>query len=175
MSLAAEFEQRFRGAIADGRSPDSLCQFDTDEARRFLSLCAEGADHTYWIGPKTGFRDNDRRKRQPRRYAYSLLHGPIDRWVDVWSTCGERTCIRPTHLEAGRSEARRKWTEERMIGALQVIAMRLGHAPSYMEWERARYNPDMRIIRQRFGNYKGYLRAAGLDPDARGRTGGERE
>ena len=65
----------------------------------------------------------------------------------------------------------RRFPDERIIGALQVMAMRLGHTPNSKEWDRRHGRPTGKIVLQRFGSWEKAIAAAGLpQPVYRNRT-----
>jgi hypothetical protein len=158
------FERWHNEAFAQG-------QFDLerrigDEAERFWSRVAEGTDgHRYWLGSwRRGFVRNDGRNRRPQRWVWEYDHGPLPRTIDVWSVCGEPHCVAPRHLAAGRSDRRRWYPTDRILGALQVAALRLGHAPGSKWWDRSGLRPSSGTILRRFGSWEKAQRAAGLEP-----------
>lgn len=160
-----EFERSFRKAIAAGRSPDALRRHVKDEVERFWAHTIPGLDgHVYWDGPQQ-FRRNDGRFRRPARWVLErTLRHELSRYTDVWTTCGERNCIAAEHLTSGRIGARRRYTDERIIGAAQVAAMRLGHAPGAQWWSDNGMSPYRGVITARWGTWEKFLIACGLDP-----------
>lgn len=158
-----EFERRFREAAAAGRPPDALRRYVTDEVERFWAHTIPGLDgHVYWDGPR-GFVRNDKKRRKPIRWVWERTHGPIPITTDVWTTCGEPNCICPDHIAAGRTENRLHYPDERIIGAAQVAAMRLGHSPGSQWWKENR-RPLPSVIIRRWGSWEKFLVACGLDP-----------
>lgn len=164
-ATAQEFEQWFRERCAEGRPPDALDQRIEDEAERFFSKLAQGAEgHVYWMGAQQ-FRTNDGRSILPRRWWWFHTHGESAERVQVVPVCGAPHCISPRHMKAiSWSELKRRYTDEQMIGALQVVAMRLGRAPTLKEWTQQKLQPHQQAIVARFGTWNEAMRAAGLEP-----------
>lgn len=160
-----EFERRFREAAAAGRSPDALDKYNPDEVERFWARTIPGLDgHVYWDGPKH-FTRNDGKKRRPARWVRErTLRHALPGTTDVWSTCGETNCISPGHLTSGRNESRKLYADDRIIGAAQVAAMRLGYAPSPAWWDAEKMRPLRSVIVKRWGSWQKFLIACGLDP-----------
>ena len=163
------FENLFRTAAKLGHPLDQLSRRSPDEVERFFASTLPGTDgHVYWDGGKQ-FTRNDGKGRVPRRWWYAHKHGAeLPPYQDLVPTCGEDACINPDHCEIGRGLRRpRRYTDERIIGAIQVAAMRLGRTPSSEDWD-GHFLPDRRIIRKRFGTWNAAMRAAGLEPRRNG-------
>jgi hypothetical protein len=160
-----EFERSFREAAAAGKSPDALRRHVTDEIERFWAYTIPGPDgHVYWDGPLQ-FRRNDGKHRRPARWVRErTLRQALPVTTDVWSTCGETNCISPDHLTSGRTPKRMHYPDERIIGAGQVMAMRLGHPPSAQTWDDKGGRPIRSVIVKRWGTWANFLIACGLDP-----------
>jgi Homing endonuclease associated repeat len=145
---------------------DGLRRYTTDEHERFLSFTINGLDgHVYWDGPRY-FRRNDHHDRKPIRWWWEHAYGPIPTYQDVKPTCGEPNCINVIHAGlADRRTARLRFTDEQMLGALQVMAMRLGRSPRPVDWRNLNGRPVELVYRDRFGGWDRAIRSAGL-PDA---------
>lgn len=164
------FELLFEASVRVGRPLDALHKFSRVEVERFFAQTRNGTDgHVYWLGAKGGFTRNDGKTRKAIRWWWEHLHGEIPQTIDVLPTCSQPTCINPAHCMAGRIARRIAFTEEQMIGTMQVAAMRLGHAPSSTEWRKNHYTPVPAVYRLRFGSWEKALNAAGLKPDYPGR------
>src|SRR6266536_1357098 len=133
------FERYFRAAAAADQPLDALSRRSANEVERFWAQTIPGVDgHIYWDGPQS-FRRNDGKCRRPQRWVWEQHYRrPLSRYIDVWTTCGEKNCIAALHLAAGRNDARRRYTDEQLLGYLQVAAMRLGHTPRAQWWEKQR-------------------------------------
>jgi hypothetical protein len=164
-----EFERRFREAAAAGRSPDALDKYDPDDVARFWARTIPGVDgHVYWDGPQRFIR-NDGMGRKPKRWVWERTHPPIKATYIVWATCEEKNCIAPDHLDCGPRD-RRLYTDDRMLGALQVAAMRLGHTPTTTWWEEKKMRPSSGAYYLRWGSWTAAVVAAGLEPARLGRA-----
>ena len=159
------FENLFRTSVRIGRPLDRLRQFSTDEVERFFAQTRNGPEgHVYWLGGKV-FRRNDGKQRRPVRWWYEHLHGPISPYEDVVQNCGQSSCINPDHAIIGRDVKRRRFSDEQMIGTLQVAAMQLGHPPTTTEFTNNRYTPTVGVYKLRFGSWLKAIAAAGLGED----------
>lgn len=157
------FENLFRTSVRLGRPLDGLTQFSPVEAERFFALILEGSDgHVYWLGAQR-FLGNNHRATKPNRWWWAHLNNngaPLSPYFDVFPECGDAKCIAPDHQATGRDTRRRIYTDEQMIGALQVAAMRNnGRPPRSADW---RGSPSRRIYIQRFGSWIDALVAAGI-------------
>lgn len=161
---ATDFERRFREEVRAGRPPDRLSRFSPDEVERFYSQVVEGADgHTFWIGARTGFLHNDGRRRSPERWVWERTHKALTSHEPVVRTCREPRCVTLEHLALGDwGSSRRRYTDQALLGYLQVGALRLGRAPTRELWRQRGYRPNGDVIAHRFGGWDTALRRAGL-------------
>lgn len=159
------WEDLFRTAARLGQPLDALSRHSRDEDERFFAQTLPGPDgHVYWDGGKV-FTRNDKRERSPRRWWWARSRGAEPHsHDDVVPICGDAQCINPEHCEAVRRERKRLFTEEAIIGAIQVMGLRLGRGPTRTDWTRLNGRPDFKIIRARFGTWSAALRAAGYEP-----------
>lgn len=154
-----------------GRDLTALNPYLEDEAERFFSRIIRGADgHAYWhlgVGRgRTGpsFELNDGRGQAPGRWWWEHETGATLTINDVIRpTCGALNCINPTHAQCSPRSSRR-FSDQHMLGKLQVVALRLGHAPSTVEWRRGGHEPTDSVYYLRFGSWTAALQAAGLTP-----------
>ncbi len=161
--LANAYQRYFRQAVAEGNPPDSLQRLTGTEPERFFPQLIAGLDgHNYWDGAAT-FRLDAGGVRNPRWWWYEHLHGKQPKGA-LSSVCGERHCITPNHQQfVDWSALRRRYTDEQLLGSMQVVAMRLGYTPTKNEYDALRgRGPTSTIIGQRFGSWKRALRAAGI-------------
>lgn len=164
---AEAFQALVRDAAEAGAPIDGLRHHTENETERFFSWTIPGVDeHVYWDGPSKFFQNNGM-GRTPRRWWWHHRYGNLpDNKDDLVVKCGEKNCINPDHAAKERNRGTRmQWTEERIIGALQVAAMRLGHTPNAQEWEREGFRPSNATVWDRFGNWDKAVAAAGL-PEA---------
>ncbi len=170
------YERYWRQACAEGRPPDSLVKISGPEKERFFDAIIPGIDgHNYWGGGYR-FRLDTGGQREPRYWWYEHLHGKLPRG-SLKPTCGELHCITPTHQQfVSWAEIKQRFTDQQLIGALQVVVMRLGHSPTVLEYnmERGR-GPTGTIIAQRFGGWSKALQAAGYEPSQKTVHGWTRE
>lgn len=162
-------------AEAAWREGRPLCALDVDLSpiERFRAYVAVGADHDYWTG-----RTNDRgfATFYPEgrsgsavvvtRFVWTeiLGHPAPDRYREiVRPTCGEKACVRPSHLTLIRRDKRR-YSDEAILGAAQVLAMRLGRTPRQKDWLDARTKPVADMVLARFGSWERFVERAGLPP-----------
>lgn len=151
-------------ANAQGQPLHGLRRHTANEVERFFAHTIAGPDrHVYWDGAKT-FRRNDGRSRKPLRWWWEHKHGPLLRTDDIWMTCGAPNCICVDHATKGRSERRVIFKDEQMLGALQVLALRLGHTPTVVEWDHSGMSPTRAIFQRRFGSWSQAIAAAHLPP-----------
>ena len=168
LATANAYERWFNQACADGEPPDQLRRYIADEVERFFARTIQGPDgHVYWDGKAAmPFRRNDGTDRKATWWWWDRVHGPAGRGR-LDPTCGERHRINPEHLvfipwsEVG---GRDHFSDARILGSLQVVAMRLGHSPTTTEYTAVRAHPVVRIIAARFGGWRRALAAAGLPP-----------
>ena len=169
---AAQAFNRLAGAAAaQGRPLDQLDTFITDETERFMSMTVAGTNgHIYWNGRSAArFSLNGGRETTPRIWWWTHIGAERPRaGYTIRPTCGETHCINPRHcrIEDPRS-ANRRYTDAQMIGSLQVLAMKIGHAHSNNDRKRSGLKPTVMAYVDRFGSWNGALRAAGLSPWAR--------
>lgn len=159
------YERFVRQSFAEGRQPDSLERVTGPEDERFFAAIIQGPDgHVYWNGA-TRFRLDAGGSRLPRYWWYEHVHGKVGRGT-VTSTCGELHCITPLHqVFTPWSLIKRRYTDEQMIGAIQVVAMRLGRVPVKYEYKtHSGRGPSMEAIIGRFGGWTKAVRAAGYEP-----------
>ncbi len=154
-----------RQSCAEGDPPDALRRNAGTESERFFARTIPGSDgHTYWDGNIEKFRLDTGRHRHVRWWWYERVHGPQGRGT-LGATCGERNCITPEHQRfVSWSEARRRYSDQQMLGVLQVAAQRVGHAPLWNEYRDLGLKPGRDIIAIRFGSWTNALLAAGLEP-----------
>lgn len=162
---APAYERWFAQACAEGRPPDALLLDSGSDSERFFARTIPGPDgHTYWALKSFLFALNGGGHRHARWWWYERANGPQPRGT-LGATCGESHCITPEHQRfVPWSEAQRRFTDEQMIGALQVVALRLGHTPTAVEYQRELGKPSREIISIRFGGWENAVRAAGLEP-----------
>ncbi len=159
------YERYWRQACAEGRPPDSLLKVTGPEKERFFDAIIPGIDgHNYWGGGHR-FRLDTGGERNPRYWWYEHLHGKLPRG-SLKPACGELHCITPTHQQfANWAEVKQRYTDQQLLGSLQVVVMRLGHSPTVAEYDSQRgRGPTGTVIAQRFGGWPGALRAAGYQP-----------
>jgi hypothetical protein len=164
--VAEAFQRLVRAGDAVGQPVDGLRTHTRDEVERFFAQTIPGPDgHVYWDGSRHGFKRNDGRNRSPRRWWYTHKHGTeLGTYEDFVPTCGERHCINPDHCAVGRGLRRMRFDRQAMLGALQVVALRLGRAPTSSEWERLGGRPSVSLYQMRFGTWPDAVREAGLVP-----------
>lgn len=171
---AEAFQALVRAAAENGTPLDGLRHHVENEVERFFSWTIAGVDgHVYWDGPKTFFQNNGSGRR-PRRWWWHHKYGNLpDSYDDLAVKCGEPNCINPEHMAKERVRGYgRAWTDQAMLGGLQVCAMRLGHSPSSTEWDEIGREPSHTSIATRFGSWANAISAAGLPPniDRRGKV-----
>jgi hypothetical protein len=173
----AAFELLVRTAAQNGTPIDALRNYVEDEVERFFSYTIPGPDgHVYWDGPK-GFRRNDNKYRTPLRWWWQHHYGNLSNNDDLVLKCGEKNCINPEHAAKEYLRGFRfRWTQERMIGRLQVVALQKGHTPTTTEWEREHHHPVGEMYVRMFGGWAQAVAAAGLAPTrGPGKPSGEAE
>jgi hypothetical protein len=156
------FVKYMHEASKAGLSPTRLNTESRDEVERFFANTIPGIDgHVYWDGGKR-FTRNNRTSRTPARWWWEHCHGPISTTtLRVEPVCGDPACINPDHARLESFQAQR-YTDEQMLGALQVWAMRNGRTPTRLEWETSGGRPMVEIYRKRFGSWAKARAAAGL-------------
>lgn len=164
--VAEAFQRLVRAADAAGQPLDGLRTQTVDEVERFFAQTIPGTDgHVYWDGPRSGFRRNDGKLRVPRRWWYADKHGSeLGPYQDLVPICGEQNCVNPDHCEVGRVLRRgRQFSDEQMLNAVKVGALRLGRAPKSDEWETLGLKPSRGMFTLRFGTWENVIRQAGLE------------
>lgn len=162
-SQGLEAFQRLSVAAAKAGQPlSALRRHSRVESERFFALTIPGPDgHVYWDGKAT-FRRNDGVTRTPPRWWWEHVHGPIPSNLHrLTFTCGDKKCINVEHAVCDyfRPEL---YTDEQLLGALQVYAMQKGHPPTSKEWEREKRRPSSSTFSNRFGSWEAAMRAAGF-------------
>lgn len=156
----------FRRACAEGNSPSALRIYSKDEVERFWARTVPGPDgHVYWTAGQ-GFRRNDGKTAKPARWAWAKAHGPIDGYTEIEVECGEKNCVNHEHMRIRpRSERRITVRDSAILGAMQVLAMRLGRTPTTDDWEESGFKPSRTAVYKRFGGtWEKVCIAAGLPP-----------
>lgn len=166
-AVACAYNDWFHQSCSEGNPPDALRTNTGSESERFFARTIPGLDgHTYWEGrlERGRFRlDNDAR-RHPRWWWYEHVNGEQERGR-LGAVCGEVNCITPDHQQfVPWSEVRQRYTDQQCLGALQVAAQRLGHAPHRNEYRALQLKPSHEVIVLRFGGWNNALRSAGLEP-----------
>ena len=158
------FERLLRAADAAGQPLDALAYYTADETERFFARTVAGADgHVYWTAGKHFYR-NDGRGRLPRRWWWERATGETLGPRDVLaSVCDEPNCINPEHCRREALQRARIYSDEAMLGALQVAAMRHGRPLHVREWDALHLRPSSGVYQTRFGTWKDAVRAAGLE------------
>lgn len=154
-----------RAADAVGQPLDGLRRHTADEVERFFAQTIPGTSgHVYWDGTRDGFKRNDGKKRSPRRWWYAHKHGrELGPHESLVAMCGEVHCINPEHCETGRRHRDRRYSDEQMLNAVKVAALRLGRAPKSEEWQELGLSPSRGIYTVRFGSWETVIRKAGLE------------
>lgn len=159
------YERYHKQACAEGRPPDSLVRYSGPEDERFFDQIIAGPDgHTYWDGGRR-FRLDKGGERLPRYWWYEHVHGVLLERGKLASHCGELNCITPAHQQfVSWGQIKQRYTDQQLIGAVQVVAMRLGHSPTRLEYQSERgRGPTSEILAHRFGGWRSALEAAGLE------------
>lgn len=161
------FQRLFARAHELNQSLSALPRYIPDETARFFAgVIAGDKGHCYWR--VSSFKMNSGRDIFPNRWWWNHAHatklGPFE---ILRPTCGHRTCIAPAHQAIQVKERQRVYTDMQMIGALQVVAMRLGHPPSANEWTRRGGAPSVGTYKVRFGSWSRAHIAAGLGANRR--------
>lgn len=155
----------FRQCCAEGRNPSALRIHSPEEAERFWAQTVPGPDgHIYWTGAKI-FRTNSGFKTTPRRWAWARTHGSLSPYTEIENVCGEGNCVNVEHMRIRpRAERRVRFSDDRAIGALQVLALRLGRTPARTDWDAADLPVGATAMQGRFGSWSAFCRKAGLEP-----------
>lgn len=152
-------------ACQEGRPLDQLRIYSPDEEERFWAQTIDGPDgHVYWQGSQT-FRDNGGGYQNPQRWVWQRTHGKLDYGEQIVSGCGTENCVAAEHLRhrPRRERAGYGMSDEQVIGGLQALALRLGHAPSARDWNEAGHKLGAAGVAWRFGKtWPRALAAAGL-------------
>lgn len=146
-----------------GMPLNGLRRDSRNEHERFFARTLPGPDgHVYWTGGSRGFTTNDGRWKYPRRWWFELVSGrALDRYEEFTNICGDAACITPDHHTVAQ-RTRQMFTDQQIVGALQVEAMRIGRPPSLKMWAASRRKPSGAAIRLRFGSWELAMRAAGF-------------
>lgn len=157
------FNRLAAAAARSGHPLSSLQKHSPNEAERFFAQTVQGPDgHVYWVGARD-FARNDGLRRMPRRWWWEHANGPLRVGDSVYPICEDRHCINPEHCVLQDRRARHmRYTDDQILGALQVKAMRLGRTPKRDEWESARWSPSVALMQMRFGSWTKAVSAAGL-------------
>lgn len=158
------FQRLCRESFLQGQPIDQLRRHTTNEVERFFARTVQGTDgHVYWNG-RRDFRRNDGALRTPARWWWEHVHGTIGSSTRrVSTTCDQPNCINPEHSKCENFNTEKRRTDEQLIGALQVAAMRLGRTPTTGDWAKEGLSPTSQIFARRFGSWGNACRAAGLD------------
>lgn len=157
----------FKARCAEGRPPDELQRYSADEAERFWARTVPGPDgHIYWTGGKE-FRRNGGTTRKPQRWAWVAAKRELDAFTEIENTCGSANCVNVNHMEVRPRATRRvRFPDDRAFNAAKVLALQLGHSPSYRDWDRAKPGISAEALTRRFGNWGTFVRRAGLVPQS---------
>lgn len=158
------FENLFRTSCRVGRPLDGLRKYSHDESERFFAQTRNGTDgHVYWLGANHGFKRNDGKTRRAARWWWEHKNNvKIAHTLDVVAMCGQPTCINPDHQQTGRDIRRRIFTDEQMLGKIQVVTLQLGRPPNTKDWVEGGNHPSPSVYNTRFGSWPQALRAAGV-------------
>lgn len=151
-----------------GRDPQALRRNSADEVEAFWAHVIPGLDGCLiWDGPaKFQHVTNGRHVDQiPARWAWRRAGRviPVGSMWRIVTVCGSPSCVNIEHLQLVKAD-RRRYDDERLLGALQALALRLGHTPTTVEWKAARWKPTPDLLSNRWGSWAGACRAAGLEP-----------
>ena len=75
-------------------------------------------------------------------------------------------------LKYMKSMSRFLWTNQQLLDALKILALRLGRSPKTSDLRSLEGFPNESTFHRRFGSFKKALLAAGLDPNKLGRVAG---
>ena len=155
----------FKARCDEGRPPDALSLYSADEAERFWARTVPGPDgHVYWTGGKE-FRRNDGKSRRPQRWVWAVARGNPGQCDEIDNICGSDTCVNIEHLRIRpRAERRVRFGDDAIFGALRVLEMRSGQAPSMNQWDAANYPITARAVAARFGSWTDALAKVGMVP-----------
>jgi hypothetical protein len=116
-------------AYTPGRNSEApkFGQGDTDE-ERFFSLVVKSNDHWEWEGGITkstglGMTSLDNTPKTAGRASWELAFGPLPEGVRIKHACGNRLCVRPSHLAAVylNGDTYVEWTEAE-LAELEIAA-----------------------------------------------------
>lgn len=146
-----------------GRPLGALREHSVDEEERFFARTVPGPDgHIYWTGAAGGFYTARHTRTLPRRWWFARRYDVVlDHYDILESTCGDAACINPEHAARSR-RSRQIYSDQSLLGAIQVQAARLGHPPSTKDWKRSGRTPSDAVIIARFGSWEKALHAAGF-------------
>jgi hypothetical protein len=153
--------------VKNGTRIDALRHHIADEWERFQSFLIEGVDgHVFWASERPEFYlngESDRPKRlMPVYYWWFRLYGEKPYRLVHCATSG---CVSPYHARKEDARVRERiFSDEAIIGALQVWAMQHGRSPGKTEWDDAKLSPSTGTIHKRFGGFEEAVIAAGLKP-----------
>lgn len=155
-----------------GQRIDSLRMYIPDEWLRFESLLLPGLDgHVFWQYKSNEFsvnvnKNGKRSKMQPLYYWWRRIYGNGEDLQLRLRACDTQGCISPYHArkEDTRKNRERLYSDQAIIGALQVWGMRTGQAPTKHEWDRHKQVPSSTTVMKRFNGFENALLAAGLQP-----------
>ena len=164
MARREAYNDWFRQRCKEGRSPSALQIHSKDEAERFWARTVPGSDgHLYWTGGQT-FRLNSGTDQKPQRWAWKAQHGELSPYTEIENNCGEGHCVNVEHLQIRPRSARRvRFSDDKVIGALQVLHMRLGRAPTTTDWDEAKLPITASALVNRRGSWANTLALAGLE------------
>lgn len=162
------FNRLCQAYAARGRRIDELSCYSPDESERFFANTAQGPDgHVYWLPEQREprFVTNEGKYRTPPRWWWEHRHGPIGTTtLRLHPTCGDRACINPEHQVLEHFVSALSFPEHKIVGGLQVLAMRLGRAPTAREWDRAKLGVSTKALYVRYGVWSDVLRLAAMSP-----------
>lgn len=155
--------------VRAGRDPSALSRYSPDEVERFWAHVIPGLDGCLiWDGPRQfQFHSGGRHvHQQPQRWVWrradrSIPVGPHHKIVSV---CGSPSCVNIEHLTMVVVPNGRRYPDDRLLGAMQALALRLGHTPTTTEWKAAKWKPSNDLLTQRWGSWAKACLAAGLEP-----------
>lgn len=171
------YEAWFRQMCLEGRPPDALRRDAGTLTERFWAHVLTGLDgHLVWDGSldsnhKPLFVVKNAKESisvRAQRYAWQLKHGPVDRRIDVWATCGYTNCMNVEHLAAAYLPRGHKAEipTATLLARVRALAQRLGHAPTRDEYDAVRLPGEHTSsgVSQRYGGrWANVLRAAEVD------------
>lgn len=146
-----------------GRPLDGLVTRSPNEVERFFAWTIPGPDaHIYWTGPAKFVR-NDGKGRKPIIWWWDHEGRPRQEGASVGPTCGDAACINPDHaLVEDRTQSKRRYTDDQIIGALQAAHLRFGRTLDVRAWEALKLKPVYEVASRRFGSWERAWAAAGI-------------